>query len=156
MKTSPAGIALVKRFEGLHDGDLDTPLLEPMLDPSGIPTLGWGATYGFDGDRVTMDHPAITLADADEMMRHDLLLSERAVERLIDVDIKQHHFDALVSFTYNVGQWNLTTSTLRKVLNGGDFDGAAEEFPKWRKSRGVILRGLVNRRAAERKMFEGQ
>jgi lysozyme len=156
MKTSPAGLALIQRFEGLHDGDTDTPLLEPMLDPVGIPTLGWGAIYGFGNRRVTMDHPAITMADADELLRHDLGRTERAVTRLVRVVIGQNHFDAVVSLTYNIGEGNLARSTLLKLLNARDFTGAAREFPKWRKSRGLVLRGLVLRRAEERKMFEGE
>jgi lysozyme len=153
VRISAEGVALVQRFEGKHDGDLSTPLLEPMRDPVGIPTLGWGSIYGLDRRRVTMEHRAITDEEATGLLRRDLRRAENAVTRLIKVALGQDQFDALVSFTYNVGSGNLLASTLRRMVNRGDFEGAEAEFPKWRKSKGVILAGLVRRRKAERRLF---
>jgi lysozyme len=59
----------------------------------------------------------------------------------------------LQSFVYNLGSGRLQSSTLRRKINRGDFEGAADEFPKWRRAGGKILKGLVLRRAAERKLF---
>lgn len=154
MRISSPGIRLVQRFEGLHDGDASTAILEPALDPVGIPTLGWGSIYGLDGLRVTLATPAIAPAQATWLLRRDLRRAENAITRLIRVELAQEQFDALVSFTFNVGSGNLLASTLKRKLNRGDFEGASEEFPKWRKARGVILPGLVRRRAAERALWD--
>ncbi|WLH87869.1 lysozyme [Pseudomonas sp. FP453] len=69
--------------------------------------------------------------------------------------INQGQWDALMSFTYNLGAANLGTSTLLKLLNAGDYPGAAEQFPRWNKAGGQVLAGLTKRRAAERVMFLG-
>jgi len=69
--------------------------------------------------------------------------------------VKHHQFDALVSFAYNVGIGNLKSSTLLRKLNAGDYDGAALEFHRWKRSNGRVLPGLVRRRAAEALLFQG-
>lgn len=153
MKTSPAGIELIKFYEGLVDGDPDTPGLDPYLDPIGIPTLGWGSIWGLDGKRVTMDHPAIDMAQAEALLAREVASTEKAVARLIRVPLTESQFSALVSFTYNVGSGRLQGSTLRMKVNRGDYAGAADEFPKWRRAGGRILRGLVRRRAKERALW---
>ncbi len=148
-----AGLEIIMHFEGVHDGDRSTPLLEPMLDPVGIPTLGYGAIYDGNGDRVTMETPAISVEEAEELLRRDLGRAENAVARSISVPLTDNQFSALVSFTYNVGSGNLRASTLRQHANREEFEEAADEFPKWRRSRGVILPGLVRRRRAERALW---
>ena len=67
--------------------------------------------------------------------------------------LTQGQFDALVSFTYNLGARSLSTSTLLKKLNAGDYRGAADEFPRWNKAGGQVLAGLTRRREAERSLF---
>ncbi|MCK2118973.1 lysozyme, partial [Pseudomonas juntendi] len=57
------------------------------------------------------------------------------------------------SFTYNLGAANLESSTLRRLLNSGDYAGAADQFPRWNKAGGKVLAGLTRRRAAERDLF---
>jgi len=153
VRITPEGIALIKRFEGLGDGKPGTPMLEPYLDPIGVPTIGYGCIYGMDRKRVTMDHPPISEAAAEGLLLREVKLTERAVELLIPVQLSSNQFSALVSFTYNVGSGNLQASTLRQKLNRGDYDGAAGEFPKWRLAGGRILRGLVIRRDAEMSLF---
>ena len=78
---------------------------------------------------------------------------EKEVSELVTAPINQNQFDALVSFSFNVGLGNLQASTLRQKLNRGDYEGAANEFPKWRKAGGRVLQGLVRRRADEKAMF---
>ena len=78
---------------------------------------------------------------------------ERGVRRLVNVKLNHNQFSSLVSFSFNLGLGNLQNSTLRMKLNREDYDGAADEFPKWRKAGGRILKGLVRRRAAERSLF---
>lgn len=144
MKISPKGIALIKSAEGLR--------LKAYPDPGtgGLPwTIGYGSTSGVTRNMV------ITEAQAEQMLAADLVRFERAVDRLVRVPVSQGQFDALVSFTYNVGEGNFTKSTLLRKLNAGDATGAAEQFPRWVNAAGRVLPGLVKRRAAERAMFLG-
>lgn len=150
MKTSPAGVALIQRFESLE--------LRAYQCAAGVWTIGWGHT-GPDVYRGL----CITRARADELLAQDLARFERDVLQLVKVPLTQHQFDALVSFAFNVGSdidadtiaEGLGDSTLLRKLNAGDYAGAADEFPKWNKSRGQVLAGLVRRRAAERELFMG-
>ncbi len=139
MKTSDKGIALIKKFEGLE--------LKAYRDAIGVLTIGYGHTGG------VKDGQTITEAQAVALLRDDLAGFERAIERMIDVSLSQQQFDALVSFTFNVGSGALNKSTLRRKLNQGDYQGAAEEFLRWAKAGGKELPGLVKRRAAERELF---
>ncbi|MBM3603942.1 MAG: hypothetical protein FJX25_04105 [Alphaproteobacteria bacterium] len=145
MKISNDGLMIVKHFEGLR--------LKAYVDPVGVWTIG----YGHTGVAAYSGH-VITEQDAEVLLREDMHESENSVSNQIDVDLKQHHFDALVSFTFNVGRGALVTSTLRKKLNNGDFDGAAEEFLRWNKGtvkgQKVVLPGLTRRRHSERLMFQ--
>lgn len=144
MKTSPKGIALIKSAEGLR--------LKAYPDPGtgGLPwTIGYGSTSGVTRNMV------ITEAQAEQMLAADLVRFERIVERLVRVPVDQGQFDALVSFTYNVGEGNFTKSTLLSKLNAGDTSGAAEQFSRWVHAGGKVLPGLVTRRAAERSLFLG-
>ena len=145
MKTGQAGIELIKRFEGFSS--------TPYLCPADVPTIGYGNTRRIDGSRVAMDDEPISEADGEALLAHELLSFERSVDKLITAELTQVMFDALVSFTYNLGSGNLQSSTLRMKLNRGNYEGAADEFPKWRKAGGRVLQGLVRRRIAERKLF---
>jgi|TARA_B100002003_G_scaffold250034_1_gene287988 GH24 family phage-related lysozyme (muramidase) len=145
MRTAAAGLAIIKRFEGWSPG--------PYLDPIGIPTIGYGSIWGMDKKRITLEHPAITEEQGEELLRREVAHSERAIRRLIRVRLNQGQFSALVSFTYNLGSGRLQGSTLRQKANRGDMLGAADEFPKWRRAGGRILRGLVRRRAEERALW---
>lgn len=142
MKTSPKGIALIKSAEGLR--------LKAYPDPGtgGLPwTIGYGSTSGVTRNMV------ITETKAEQMLAADLVRFEHIVERLVRVPVDQGQFDALVSFTYNVGEGNFTKSTLLRKLNAGDTAGAAEQFKRWVNAGGKVLPGLVKRRAAERALF---
>ena len=75
------------------------------------------------------------------------------MQRLVTAPLNQNQWDALMSFTYNLGAANLESSTLRRLLNAGNYSAAAEQFPRWNKAGGQVLAGLVRRRAAERDLF---
>lgn len=153
MRASQACLALIKKYEGLVDGDPHTPGLDPYICPAGVPTIGWGSTWDEQGRPITMDHPPITLIEAQILLDREVQHVESAVSKLIKAELTQGMFDALVSFAYNLGTGNLQASTLRRKLNRGDYEGAADEFPKWRKAGGRVLTGLVRRRAEERALF---
>lgn len=141
MKTSPAGIDLIKRFEGLR--------LLAYKCPAGIPTIGYGTTRG-----VKMGQ-TITPERAEQLLHEDVARLEEYITELVQAPITQGQWDALSSFTYNLGPANLERSTLLRLLNAGDYQGAAAEFDRWTRAGGKILTGLVRRRAAERALFEG-
>ena len=149
------GQKLIKFFEWLHDGDSSTALLEPMRDPVGIWTLGWGSIYGLDGRRVAANHRAITLGEADELFLRDIRRTEQRLLQLVQIDVSENEWAAITSFSYNVGTYNFKFSTLRSRLNRSDKKGAADEFPRWRLGGRPkrILHGLVRRRAMEKSLF---
>ena len=95
----------------------------------------------------------ITAAEAELLLTVDLSRFEIGVSKLVKVFLNQNQFDALVCFSFNLGLGSLGGSTLLKKLNLGDYTGASLEFPKWTHAGGVILPGLVKRRAAEKALF---
>lgn len=163
-------VDLIKSFEGLPDGDPRTVNLDPYLDPVGIWTIGWGHAIA-DVMGRHLKGPAgraeararyprgITRADAEALLRADLRPRAADVARLVKVQLTDAQFGALVSLVFNIGVGNLASSTLLKLLNAGDYAGAAEQFLVWNKGRVggklVALRGLTRRRKAERAMFLG-
>jgi lysozyme len=136
------GLALIKSFEQCR--------LAAYLDSVGRPTIGWGHT----GPAVTIDS-VCSQADADAWLVQDTLVAQKAVNATVDVAITQNQFDALVSFTFNVGAGSEAHSTLIKMLNSGDPAGAADQFLVWNKTDGQINPGLMRRREAERALFLG-
>ncbi len=139
MKISTAGLNLIKEFEGCE--------LTSYKCPAGIWTIGYGHTGPDVKPGMT-----ITQARADELLAQDLVRFEQAVDRLIEPTQQQCQFDAIVSFTFNVGEGALEGSTLRRRMNAGeDLNTVArEELPKWVKGAGnEPLPGLVRRRDAE-------
>lgn len=150
MRTSPAGIALIKRWESLR--------LRAYKCPRGIWTIGYGHTGDVKPGDVITSHQAEAILDV------DLDKFERGVLQLTQgVQLAQHEFDALVAFAFNVGlgtvkpkPTGLAGSALLRKLRQGDRAGAADEFPKWRKAGGKVLAGLIARRADERALFLGR
>lgn len=139
-KTSQAGIILIKEFESFRS--------EPYQDSVGVWTNGWGHTGG-----VTKDTPPVTEEEAESNLKGDLFEAEEAVVVFVKVPLTDNQFDALVSFTFNLGSGSLQLSTLRKKLNVGDYQGASDEFGKWVYAGGRKLNGLILRRAKERELF---
>ena len=142
MKTSEAGIKLIKTHEGLS--------LFPYECAVGVLSVG----YGHTGTGIK---PGVQITEekADELLRKDLAKAEQAVDLNITVPLNQQQFDALVSFTYNCGPTALAESTLRKRLNNKEDPNkvAKEELPKWVNGQNGPLPGLVERRKAEIKLF---
>lgn len=139
MQTSKKGINLIKQFEGCR--------LTAYKCPSGVYTIGYGHTKGVTkGQKISQER-------ANSLLGQDIKEYENAVNRLVSAPLNQNQFDALVSFCFNCGVGAFKTSTLRKKLNAKDYKGAANEFPRWNKGGGKVLKGLVKRRAAEQKLF---
>jgi len=138
-----AGLALIKEFEGC--------ILKPYLDSAGIPTIGYGQTYyPATGTKVTMKDPAITQDQADQMFLAMVKPYELAVYSTSRDDITQNNFNALVSFTYNIGTNGFKNSTVLKLVNQNiDDDRLKAAFLMWVKAGGKTIQGLVNRRNRE-------
>ena len=139
MKTSNVGIELIKKYEGC--------VLKAYKCPSGVWTIGYGHTNGVKSGMK------ITKTQAVNYLKQDLSIYEKAVTDYVKVPLNQNQFDALVSFSFNCGVGALKTSTLLQKLNSSDYNGAANEFPRWNKSNGKVLNGLVRRRQEEKELF---
>lgn len=140
MKTSDIGLELIKCFEGF------SPV--PYLCPAGVWTIGYGSTIG-----VTKITPAIDKTTAELLLQSQLIRYEKSVNKLITVPLTQNQFDALVSFTYNLGGAALQRSSLRRKLNRREYEQVPTEFLKWVRAGGIKLVGLVKRRKAEGELF---
>ena len=139
------GIQIVKSFEGIS--------LKPYLCPANVWTVGYGATRSSTGGPIDLDMEPISEIEAEALLVRDLENSEGWISRLIKTALTENQYSALTSFTFNVGAGALQRSTLRMKLNWSEYQGAANEFPKWRIAGGRILAGLIRRRAAERSLF---
>ncbi|HCB1867269.1 TPA: lysozyme [Citrobacter freundii] len=134
-----AGLDLIKRFEGFSP--------KIYICPAGYPTIGYG--------HVVLAHEqvqfaaGITQAEATELLRKDVRIAERAVLRQISVPLTDGQFDALVSFTFNLGAGELQRSTLRRKVNRGEHESVPAELMKWVWAAGKRLPGLVRRRRSE-------
>ena len=135
MKTSGEGIALIKKFEGCE--------LNAYQCSADVWTIGYGHTRGVsEGDTFTKD-------DAEKILIDDLVEFEGYVNDLVDTELTQNQFDALVAWTFNLGPTNLKSSTLLARLNSGDLDDVPHQIKRWNKAGGKVLDGLVRRREAE-------
>jgi len=141
------GLNIVKQFEGCE--------LTAYQDSVGVWTIGYGHT-AMAGPPTVYAGQTITKAEAEEILKRDLNKFENGVRDLVKVSVNSDQFSALVSFSFNVGLGALADSTLLRKLNAGDYQGAANEFPRWVKAGGQTLPGLVRRRNAEQALFLGQ
>ena len=145
MKISEKGLSMIERFEGC--------LLKASNKLDGVWTIGYGQTGRYYGKRVRRGMTT-TKAEAHTWLRdHSIKTYEDAVTQAVKVPINQNQFDALVSFTYNVGVGALKQSTALRKLNAGDYAGAADALTMWTKFKGKVLAGLVRRRKEERALF---
>lgn len=142
MDLTPA-TALCERFEGFRS--------KPYLCPAGVPTIGFGTTRYPDGRAVTLQDPQVSVDEARAYMEHELRSScLPAVIRLCPgAAAHVGGVNALVDFCYNLGAGRLQTSTLRRAVNAGDWEGARGQLGRWVRGGGKVLPGLVLRRAAE-------
>ena len=142
MKISEEGKALIKKFEGCE--------LEAYKCPAGVWTIGYGHTKGVQqGDIWSQDH-------AEHMLDVELEEYEGYINDLVDVELEQHQFDALVAWVYNLGVGNLISSTLLVKLNAGLYEDVPHEIKRWNKANGEILEGLVRRRESESLLFQNK
>lgn len=139
MRTSKRGLDLIKSFVGLH--------LQSYLDGSNVFRIGYGTTLGVKAGML------INAEQAERMLLDDVQRLESEIQRLITAPLSQNQWDALISFTNNQGVESLASSTLRQLLNAGNYAGAAQQFPNWSRVGGKELPSLARLRAAERELF---
>ena len=138
MKIDKNGEKLIKQFESCKLTAYKADKSEKYY------TIGWGH-YGAD----VKCNMTISRKKADEIFLKDIKYFEECVNSCVKVPITQSMFNALVSFTYNVGVGNLKKSSLLKYVNKCQFKKASREFKKWNKCGGKVLNGLVRRRKVE-------
>lgn len=140
MIVSDKAIELIKDFESLQ--------LKAYLCPANVWTIGYGHTRGVKPD------DEISIYQAERYLRADLVQIERDINQLVRVPLTQGQYDALVSFVFNCGTRAFSTSTLLKKLNSRDYEGAANEFERWKFAKGRALPGLERRRRLEKRLFQ--
>ena len=133
---------MIKHFESCK--------LTAYQDSVGVWTIGWGHTAGVKkGDNWTQD-------EADDILLNDLEKFEGYVNQYVKVPLTQNQFEALVSWTFNLGPGNLKSSTMLTKLNEKSYDEVPSQMKRWNKAGGKVLRGLERRRNAEAAMFSGK
>ena len=142
MQLSKTGIELLKHFEGCE--------LKAYQDSVGVWTIGYGHTKGiYEGLEITQSEAEKMLVD--ELPEYEGYITDKVVPML-----QQHEFDALVCWVYNLGPTNLSSSTMLKKLNAGEFKEVPFQMKRWDKAGGQPLLGLTRRRNAEALLFKGE
>lgn len=140
MQPTNAATDLIKCFEGFR--------------PKAYYCPGMKLTVGYGTARGVTPGMTVTHEQAIELLNRDVKIFAETIKRLVKVPLNQNQFDALVSFVYNIGESQFRTSTMLRLLNKGDYEGASKQFPRWRFSLGIPWPGLVRRRDAERALFD--
>ena len=140
MNISVEGTSLIKKFEGCE--------LEAYQDSVGVWTIGYGHIKDVkQGDKINQD-------EAENLLEEEMPEYEGYINDMVEVSLEQCQFDALVSWVYNLGPTNLSSSTLLKVLNEGKYDEVPFQIKRWNKAGGKVLEGLTRRREAEALLFQ--
>lgn len=143
---SQKGIEHLKLSEGLR--------LKAYQDTGGVWTIGYGHTSAAGGLKA-YNGLSITHAQAEQLLKDDLArMTYPVIKRLVKVDLTQGQFDALCSFIYNLGEEQVSKSTLLKLLNAKDYKGASGQFGRWVYDNGKKFDGLVTRRKKEQELFD--
>lgn len=146
MKISQNGVDVAHFFEQCK--------LKAYPDPGSADGNPWTIGWGHTGPDV-VEGLAWIQEQADAAFLEDIAESEQAVEELVGVKLCQGEFDALVLFVYNVGITAFKNSTMLRLLDACDLDGARGQFKRWDKNDGKVMRGLTRRRAAEVALWDG-
>ena len=142
MKISEQGLDLIKHFEGCE--------LEAYKCAAGVWTIGYGHI------KTAVEGKTITQEEADSLLVEEIIEYEDYVRAAVTVPLQQHQFDALVSWTFNLGNGNLNASTMLKVLNREEYEEVPAQMARWNKAGGKVLEGLIRRREAEGLLFENK
>jgi lysozyme len=138
-------VDLGEEFEGFRS--------EPYQDSGGVWTIGFGSTRDGDSQPVTASTPPVTIDEARAWAKRDLTWAAREVTNDVTVQLTDNQVAALEDFCYNLGTGAFRSSTLLKMLNAGNYDGAADQLLLWDHAGGRVLAGLLRRRQAEKDLF---
>ncbi len=139
MRLSEKARRMLKELEGY--------VAEPYQDVAGRWVVGYGT-------RITDPDRDYSREEIEALFEEAVQRAEKAVERLVKVPLKQHQFDALVLFVYNIGEDAFAQSSMLRFVNQEDFRKAAREFLRWVYADQKVLAGLLERRYRERLVFE--
>jgi lysozyme len=157
MQMSQNGLELLTQWEGCE--------LKVYNDSAGLPTIGVGhllTRSELTSGKITIGGvpvkyaAGITQQQAEQLLAQDLDPAEAAVNGGVKVTLSQNQFDALTSFTFNVGVGAFSSSTLLRLLNQGQYAQVPEQLMRWTRAGGRVVQGLVNRRQNEIKLWNGQ
>ena len=139
------GMPIIRKYEGLR--------LRAYICPSGLPTIGYGATFYENGSRVQMGD-VITIDRADKLLHLQVKLFADEVKRIVKSELDENQLGALTSFCFNVGGARFASSTLAKKANANPSDPTIRaEFMRWTRGGGKVLAGLVKRREEEANLY---
>jgi lysozyme len=128
--------------------------LKAYQDSGGVWTIGWGSTYDFDKQRKVQQGDVITEAQAQKWLDMETSQNAMDIKKLVTVPLNNNELNALISFVYNVGINGFKASSMLRLLNSGaDKNTVAAQFDRWVFDNGVKVKGLINRRNAEKKLF---
>ena len=142
MNIGTKGLDLIRFFEGLE--------LNAYQCAAGVWTIGYGHI------KTAVEGMTISQSYADELLDGEIVEYEDYVNAAVTAPLSQDQFDALVSWTFNLGNGNLNASTMLKVLNRGEYEEVPAQMKRWNKAGGKVLEGLIRRREAEANLFEGK
>ena len=149
MNVSKAAIALIKHHEGVRS--------RPYRCPANLWTCGVGHLIGDGKSLPDSWNRTFSQEEIDGILKSDLRRFELGVHKMLpNVSLRQHEFDAIISFCFNLGLGCFQRSTLRQALLRGDKKAAMESLVKYCRAGGKILRGLQIRRLDEKALFEGK
>lgn len=136
------GLELIKKFESFK--------AQLYYCPANVLTIGYG--------HVVIDKKpflkGITKQEADKILLSDIYRAQKSILNQIKVKLNNNQYDALVSFTFNVGGAALQRSTLRQQVNSNDHHLVSNELKKWIWAGGRKLTGLIIRRQQEAILYE--
>ena len=139
------GIPIIRKYEGLR--------LRAYICPSGLPTIGYGATFYENGSRVQIGD-VITIDHADKILHFQVKLFADEVKKIVKSELNENQLGALTSFCFNVGGARFASSTLAKKANANPSDPTIRaEFMRWTRGGGKVLPGLVKRREEEANLY---
>ncbi len=145
MSVNQAALNLIKQYEGCK--------LSAYQDIVGVWTIGYGTTAMADVGIFPCKGLTITQDRAEDLLRQSVEKFAATVDALITVNVNANEFGACVSLAYNIGPNAFAKSTVLRELNAGNKDKASAAFRMWNKAGGEVIKGLVNRREAEIKLF---
>ena len=142
MHISAEGLSLIKKFEGCE--------LKAYRCAANVLTIGYGTI------KNVTEGMEITQEEAETLLQEEMHEYEGYINDMVKVPLEQHQFDAMVSWVFNLGSGNLSSSTLLKKLNNSEYDEVPAQIRRWNKAGGKVLDGLIRRREAEALMFMNQ